>query len=164
MGIFGDDKLQDQRIAALEGNPGKRRLNRREPKPKSEAPRCPVWLSEEAKKVWRRTVPDLKRMRVLSVVDGDALAAYCQIYARWKGVEEFLAKHGEVYSLRDENGRIKYMQPFPHVSIAKSLLHLLKSFQQEFGLTPSSRSRIEVQDPDTLDEEERLARRLLGPA
>ena len=133
-------------------------------KPKLEAPRCPVWLTEEAKRVWRRTVPELKRLGVIAVIDGDALAAYCQTFARWKQAEEFIAKHGECYSLRDENGRMRYMQPFPQVSIAKSLLHLLKGFQQEFGLTPSSRSRIEVQDLDAADEEERIARRLLGPA
>ncbi len=151
------------RLKLLEGNPGKRRLNRREPKPRLEAPRCPVWLSEEAKTVWRRTVLELKRAGVLTVVDGDALAAYCQTYARWKAAEEFLANHGDVYPLRDENGRIKYMQQFPQVSIARNLLHLLRGYQQEFGLTPSSRSRIEIQAAEPISEEEKIARRLLGP-
>ena len=146
------------RLRMLRGNPGKRPVNQSEPEPRKDTPRCPVWLSDEAKKVWRRMVPELKRMSILTVVDGDALAAYCQTYARWKGAEEFLAKHGEVYSLRDDNGRIKYMQPFPQVSIARHNLQLLKSYQQEFGLTPSARTRIDVGTPERHADDEAFRR------
>lgn len=37
-------------IKELEGNPGKRALNKKEPKPKRKAPKCPMWLDIEAKK------------------------------------------------------------------------------------------------------------------
>ncbi len=83
-------------------------------------------------------------MRVLTTVDCDALVSYCQTYARWRAAEEFLAKHGDVYPLRDESGRVRYMQQFPQVAIARNLLTLLKAFYQEFGMTPASRTRIEV--------------------
>ena len=132
------------RLKMLQGNPGKRPINKREPKPRSDTPRCPNWITPGAKTVWRRMVPELKRMGLLTFVDGDALVAYCQTFARWKAAEEFLAKHGEVYPLRDDQGKVKYMQAFPQVSIARSLLQLLKTYQQEFGLTPSARSRIQV--------------------
>jgi len=136
------------RLKQLAGNPGKRKLNKREPKPRKEAPRCPAWLNPDAKRVWKDLVPKLKRMGILTEVDGGALAAYCQTFARWRKVEEFIAKHGEVYPLKDQNGKIKYMQQFPQVSIARNLLQLLKAYQQEFGLTPSARTRIEVREED----------------
>ena len=101
-------------------------------------------LSPDAKKEWKRLVPELKAVGVLTVLDGDALAAYCQTFARWRAAEAYLARHGEVYPLRDERGRIRCMQQFPHVSIARSLLQVLRAYQKEFGLTPSARSRIEV--------------------
>ena len=41
-------------IRELEGNPGKRPLNTREPHPERKAPACPKWLEPEAKKEWRR--------------------------------------------------------------------------------------------------------------
>ena len=41
-------------IKRLEGNPGKRPINMREPKPDKKAPPCPKWLDPEAKKEWRR--------------------------------------------------------------------------------------------------------------
>ena len=74
------------------------------------------------------------------VGDGEALAAFCQTYVRWQAAEEFLDQHGDVYPVRDERGRIKYMQQFPQVSIARHLLLILKSFYQEFGMTPASRT------------------------
>lgn len=37
-------------VKVLEGNPGKRSLNTREPQPEKKAPRCPSWLEDEAKK------------------------------------------------------------------------------------------------------------------
>ena len=83
-------------------------------------------------------------MGVLTYVDGDALAAYCQTYARWQEAEEFLAKHGPVYSLRDESGQVRCMQQFPQVSIARTLMLLLRQYQQEFGMTPAARTRVEV--------------------
>ena len=47
-------------LKILHGNPGGRPLNRREPKPRSTAPRCPNWLSPEAKRAWRATVKELE--------------------------------------------------------------------------------------------------------
>ena len=38
------------------------------------------------------------------------------------------------------------MQQFPQVAIARNLAQLLKAYQQEFGLTPSARTRIQVLD------------------
>ena len=35
-------------IKELEGNPGKRALNDKEPKPVKKAPACPKWLEPEA--------------------------------------------------------------------------------------------------------------------
>jgi len=135
---------QPTSLRLLNGNPGNRSLNRREPKPRADVPPCPVWLSLEAKRAWRRLLPDLRQMRVLTCVDGDAFAAYCQTYARWKAAEEFIQKHGEVYPIRDEQGRVKCMQQFPQVAIARNLILVLRAYQQEFGLTPAARSRVET--------------------
>ena len=143
----------------LRGNPGKRRMSDREPKPSNDVPRCPVWLSADAKRAWKRLVPQLKRMRVLSAVDADALTAYCQTWARWKRAEEFLEKHGDVYPLRDDGGNIRCMQQFPQVAIARNLAQLLKAYQQEFGLTPSARTRIEVKEPEEEESESMQLRR-----
>jgi P27 family predicted phage terminase small subunit len=133
---------QPTALKLLKGNPGKRRIDGREPRPPLTTPSCPRWLSAEAKRAWRETVPVLRAMRILARIDRDALAAYCQAYARWKAAEQFLDQHGDVYPIRDESGKIKYMQAFPQVFIARSQLQVLRSYQQEFGMTPSARTRV----------------------
>ena len=41
-------------VKKLEGNPGKRKLNTKEPVPAKGMPDCPEWLLPEAKKEWER--------------------------------------------------------------------------------------------------------------
>ncbi len=135
-------------LKLIAGNPGKRPLNAREPKPPKGRPRCPDWLSVETRKVWKRLVATLEAMGLLTAADGDAVAAYAQTYVRWRKAEEFLEKRGEVYPIRDEKGQLRCMQQFPQVAIARNLLLVLKAYQQEFGLTPAARSRISMPADD----------------
>ena len=122
---------------------------RNEPQPVEGIPRCPSWLDTQAKGVWKQIVPQLKQMGVLARIDGNALTRYCQFFARWKKAEEFIAKHGEVYPLKDEQGKLKCLVQVPQVAIAHKLGAALTRLEQEFGMTPSSRSRIQVQPSET---------------
>ena len=56
-------------VKELEGNPGKRELNTKEPKPQKKAPQCPKWLDDEAKKEWRRLSKQMEQMGILTEVD-----------------------------------------------------------------------------------------------
>lgn len=124
-------------IKVLEGNPGKRDLNIHEPKPEKKAPKCPMWLEPEAKKEWKRTAKQLEQLGILTEVDMAAFAGYCQAYARWKEAEEFITKHGTI--VKTPSG---YWQQVPQVSIAQTYLKIMHKFCEQFGLTPSARSRI----------------------
>ncbi len=152
---------QPTRLRVLKGNPGKRPFNSTEPQLPCKTPSCPRWLGPEARKVWRRVVTFLRAARILTQIDADALTAYCQTYARWQKLESFLDQHGEVFPIRDERGNVRYMQQFPQVAIARNLLQILRSYQQEFGMTPSARTRVHVipaLDPDPIEE------RFFGPS
>ena len=61
-------------LKVLEGNPGKRQLNPNEPKPDASIPKCPAWLSKEAKREWKRLVPFLEQAGLLTQVDRAAFA------------------------------------------------------------------------------------------
>ena len=128
-------------IKELEGNPGKRPLNKSEPKPTKKAPACPKWLEPEAKKEWRRLAKQMEQLGILTEVDMAAFAGYCQAYARWKEAEEFITQHGSI--LRTKSG---YVQPVPQVSIAQTYLKIMNRFAEQFGLTPAARSRIIAED------------------
>ena len=125
----------------LEGNPGKHPLNTSEPKPTKKAPACPKWLEPEAKKEWRRLAKQMEAIGILTEVDMAAFAGYCQAYARWKEAEEFITQHGTI--VKTQSG---YWQQVPQVSIAQTYLKIMNRFAEQFGLTPSSRSRIIASD------------------
>jgi len=141
-------KPKPKHLKVLEGNPGKRPLNTKEPKPRPVAPRCPRWLTAEAKREWRRVAPELERLGLLTQIDRLALAGYCQAYARWRQAEEVLEQKGLTFTT--PNG---YIQQRPEVAIAQRNLQAVRAFCGEFGLTPSSRGRISLpdQDDDDLD-------------
>lgn len=124
-------------LKVLEGNPGKRKLNDREPVPPKGDVRCLSWLMPEAKKEWKRLAPSLETMGVLTMADLTAFAGYCQAFARWKEAEEFITQHGSIF--KTPSG---YVQQVPQVSIAQQNLKIMQSFCTEFGLTPATRARI----------------------
>ena len=142
-------------IKELEGNPGKRPLNKSEPKSTRKAPACPKWLEPEAKKEWRRLAKQMEQLGILTEVDMAAFAGYCQAYARWKEAEEFITQHGTI--VKTPSG---YWQQVPQVSIAQTYLKIMNRFAEQFGLTPSSRSRIIAEDGSSGPADEREA--LLG--
>jgi P27 family predicted phage terminase small subunit len=80
------------------------------------------------------------------VVDRAALGAYCQAYARWRQAEEILDREGLIFTTHTG-----YIQQRPEVAIAQKSLQLMKSYLIEFGLTPSSRSKISLPEPERED-------------
>lgn len=136
------------KLKILAGNPGRRRLNESEPQPRAGIPRCPQWLDELARTCWKQIVPELESMGVLTQIDAQALAHYCDTWADWRRARDFLREHGQAYPLKNPDGSVRYLQPFPQVAIARNLLQVLTRYQQEFGMTPASRSRIHVTKED----------------
>ena len=138
-------------IRALEGNPGKRPLNDREPTPPEGVPDCPNYLDDEAKAEWFRTAKVLSDMGLLSVADRTALAAYCVVYSRWLKAEEQVKKFGSIVKSPEKGFPMKS----PYLTVADQAMDAMHKFMVEFGLTPSSRSRIRVpvggQAKDELD-------------
>ncbi|MCQ2505555.1 MAG: hypothetical protein MJ113_00045 [Lachnospiraceae bacterium] len=47
-------KPKSTAVNKIEGNPGKRKLNKKEPVPAKGVPECPDWLLPEAKAEWER--------------------------------------------------------------------------------------------------------------
>lgn len=131
-------------LKELEGNPSKRKLNTREPKPEKGIPTCPDWLLPEAKREWTRLAENLGKLGVLTKIDRSVFAAYCQSYARWKEAQEHIDREGSTFET--DKG---YQQQTPWVGIANTNQKLMLQAASEFGLTPSSRSRIVVDPKDS---------------
>ena len=115
-------------LKMLEGNPGKRPINKHEPIPPSGAVECPSWLLPEAKMAWDRIAPMLMSMGLLTVLDVSALAGYCQSYAQWLEARENVTRNG--VQIRNEAGKL---QQNPFLNIESKSLSIMKSFAREFG-------------------------------
>ncbi|MBO8183761.1 MAG: phage terminase small subunit P27 family [Archaeoglobus sp.] len=151
-------KPKPTKLHVLNGNPSKKNLNTNEPKPKPAPgpPKPPSWLTTEAKKEWKRIAPELHRLGLLTIADEAALANYCQAYGHWvqaeKAIKEYYKRHKKLtYEYTNKNGSTNEV-PIPEIAIAQKYQQIIKSFCAEFGLTPSSRARIEL--PDGLGEDD----------
>jgi len=107
-------------------------------------PDRPDWLDDDAAKVWDHLVPMLDGMGVLTRIDGNALARYCRLWTRWRKAEAFIDDRGEMYPLKDDNGKVKCFAQWPQVAMASKLALQLTRLEQEFGMTPSARARIQL--------------------
>lgn len=141
-------KPKPTHLKVLEGNPGKRPLPQNEPKPKPIAPKAPAWLDPAAKKLWKHLGPQLELLGLLTAVDGAAFEAACQSYATWVKCEKYLKDNGLTVEVQKEgddgNLYTSYIQQRPEVSIGNKALQAFKAFCTEFGLTPASRTRIDL--------------------
>ncbi len=137
-------------LKILEGNPGKRKLP--EPiKPNKDSVTCPAHLSYSAKLEWNRIVPELKVLGLLTNIDRSALAAYCQAYGRWVEAEKVLKEKGPLH--KTEKGNIITS---PMLWVANKALEQMHKFMVEFGMTPSSRTRISAKSSESDDPLDKL--------
>jgi P27 family predicted phage terminase small subunit len=131
-------------LKILRGNPGKRPL-RPEPMPDvpQELPGAPGFLLPAAKAEWERIAVELYRLKLLTTLDVNVLAAYCQAFARWRQAEDELAKMvnsptGGILIKGSHGGPIHNPLMRAAARAAKDMVE----YASEFGLSPLARARI----------------------
>ena len=144
-------------LKVLEGNPGKRPLPQNEPKPAPvvKVPKPPSWMNSDGKRAWKRLAPELERLGLLTVADLETFAAACQAYGIWVECERFFKKkdpetkkvYGRTYEYTNKAGEANEVAR-PEVKIGQKALDQFKGLMSEFGLSPASRTRIEVKPPE----------------
>lgn len=121
-------------LKQLAGNPGKRPA-RKVIRPQGLAT-CPTWLDKTAREEWKRLASQLELLGLLSSIDQGAFAGYCNAYSMWVRANRVLQRKGFTY---DHNGLVKKR---PEVGISEAALREMRKYAQEFGMTPSSRSKV----------------------
>lgn len=111
--------------------------NSLEPRPERVAPPMPTYLDEDAKKEWKRLSKMLLRIGVLTEADGMSLACLCQAWSTMVKAQKKLSETGML--LKTPSG---YVQQSPLIGIVNNCSETVSRLSREFGLTPSSRSRI----------------------
>lgn len=143
-------------LKLVTGNPGKRALNKKEPKPAAKAPPCPAHLDDDAKSVWKRLCTLLKKMGVLTEADGLALERLCDCYSDILRCRELIERDGRTYTTIDQNSNT-LIKNNPAVNQLRAADAQFKSYLVEFGLTPAARSKVIVDPPDDDKKEDPLA-------
>ncbi len=113
-------------------------------------------LDAAARREWRRIVPELLDMGVLSTVDGPALGAYCSAYSHWIKAEKAIQRKGLLLEepIFDKRGEVvgTKTRRNPAIGISTEAMKVMKSFLIEFGLTPAARTKVKVK-PHTEEED-----------
>lgn len=143
-------------LKLVTGNPGKRALNKKEPKPRSKTPTCPAHLDVKAKAVWKKLCVLLKGMGVLTEADGLALERLCDCYADILACRELIERDGRTYTTIDQNANI-LIKNNPAANQLRAADAQFKSYLVEFGLTPAARSKVNVDLPDGDEKKDPLA-------
>lgn len=117
------------------------RINRNEPIARDALPICPDVASDEVREIWDYTVRELAAMKVLTAADRDSLVCYCEAVTNHRKSSALL-KRSDVIIKGDHGGPVRN----PALAVQRDSAELIRRFAQEFGLTPSGRSRISAQD------------------
>lgn len=132
----------------------------------------PEWVVGPVLEVWNAVVPTLTQMRVMTTADVNPIARYCDSVVLWLKARDFIHEHGSTFVQRAkvavqrvlDDGQI--VEEFPVIGISqypqvweyRQLSRLLLAIEAEYGMTPSSRTRINVHAQGPLDPQS--ARRL----
>jgi P27 family predicted phage terminase small subunit len=151
-------------LKILQGNPGEKRINDREPQPvlvvAPPAPPAHIAVNADAKALYEKLTTLLMRNRLLGEEDLVLVESYCTTYARKRQAERFIQERGLFFPIFTEDGkRIRYLQQYPHVNIAERSEVLLMQMGDRLGLSPAARARLFV---SKVDQTTSLAKQLLG--
>jgi P27 family predicted phage terminase small subunit len=145
-GIWEDDmrgrKPVPTALKLVRGNPGKRPIPETEARPSPDV-QMPDWLSRDAKLHWPTIAEPLRAAGLLTALDATALGLYCEAFVLWKDANDKIVKFGPVVK-----GAAGYPVRSPFLTIANQQSELMLRILVEFGMTPSSRSRVTATPPD----------------
>jgi P27 family predicted phage terminase small subunit len=115
------------------------------PKFVRDAPEPPTWLDREAKAEWRRVVPELARLKLLSRMTRASLASYCETWSVF--VDATKTIHAEGILAEGRTGQIVH----PAVKVQMQASSELRRWAVEYALTPASEQKVKpVEEPDAV--------------
>lgn len=127
-------------VKQLQGNPGKRPLNKHEPKPKTAVKR-PYGLGQGLqRRFWDDHAGELERLQILTGIDSAAFRLMAEHYALAVQAVQEVREEGLTVPTREGEKKNPKATVFRENSLA------FKSYAAEFGMTPSARARLQLPD------------------
>lgn len=148
-------------LKLLDGEQHKDRIKTDEPKPRLVAPKPPEHLDPIALAEWERFGPILARLGLLTESDRASFTSYCELWSQNVRLShELEAQNGgeimiEIPEELNSKGEVKKASSrklHPLLAAKQKVIAQLLPFIREFGMSPSSRTRISV--PGMMDQGE----------
>ena len=143
--IFANMNLLPTEIKRQRGTLRADRTNPNEPKLPNSIPPIPSWLSEDGKKAFSELSNLLYDMSVLTSADELALTLLCDAYSEYKSAKEIVNTLGATVEIMSREGNSKPTIR-PEVQIANQAFVRVFQLLKEFGLTPSSRAKVNAME------------------
>jgi len=124
----------------LEGNPGKRPLNKWEPSA-GKRPPMPRNLPKRAQRFWKELVDQLEKAGTLDRLDELMIETIARTRDEYLTLSAKIGKHGVTYESRGRDGSVT-IKPRPEVAMMNRARMYLAKAACEYGLTPVSRTRL----------------------
>lgn len=105
----------------------------------------PRGLSDEAKRLWRMVAGPLAELGILTEIDVPAAMMMAEHYSIAKRAADRVAVDG--LTADDENGAER---KHPLLQVMRDNSAAFRQYAAEFGMTPSSRTRLHTEQPEQL--------------
>lgn len=109
-------------------------------------PDCPVWLPKNAKKYWKKVGPELDKVGLIAKIDAALFAAHCDSVGKFEEVTRLLATLDDLLDKTPQG----FLVQSAMFTVRNKLWDQVKSSAQEFGLSPSARSRVKASEQPQL--------------
>jgi P27 family predicted phage terminase small subunit len=104
---------------------------------------APAYFNERQTKKWAEITAQLKHYGLLSRLDSDILTVYCETWEDYLTATEAIRRDGQVTEGHRGNPR-----QHPAYPIARDAAERLRKLADVMGLTPASRRRMGVTEPE----------------
>lgn len=145
-------------LRLVRGNPSKRPINKNEPQPPKGVPPVPKHFDKQGKYWFKRMAEELDAIGVISQLDARALELLVEAYTEYRHHCETLDREGYTYAVYSDDDydegkerEIRMIKPHPAAMMKADAWKRLRAMLAEFGMTPSSRSKVSKDKPDDDD-------------
>jgi len=125
----------------IQGTNRPARANPAEPMLEASLPDMPAWLPDKAKTCWKELGQLLLGMRVITIADRKCLELLCDAYSEYRDCRKFITDNGYTYKTVTASGDEMH-RPYPQVAMVQNAWKRVLDGLREFGLSPSSRSKV----------------------
>jgi P27 family predicted phage terminase small subunit len=137
-------KPKPTHLRLLNGNAGKRPINKNEPKPVGDLFDAPDWFSDAQKEGWTYAIANAP-LGLLKRLDRSALTVWVIAEDLHKQATIAVGKFGLITKSPKQGEPMQN----PYLAIINRQAQIMLKAASEIGFTPSSRSRVQIQGGDT---------------